>query len=203
MKRWRNVAMTVVLLTLMIAGFVSGTAYGKFYIHGRGVVDYIEGKHCHVVWFFGRGWETAGPAGYTCIHDMNMWIERMWLFIPLSNGRYFIGALLSRTTDIVSQPIVSNEKSNQLINSDSSVMPSVQPATHITINPAVTTNPIISNLFETISEQINSYNSNVETTPSTTPNAQPNPSTTPSEAMQTEPADIPNTVNEERETNNC
>ncbi|MCD6236866.1 MAG: hypothetical protein J7K13_02805 [Thermoplasmata archaeon] len=70
-------------------------------------------------------------------------------------------------------------------------------------NSVITTNPLISKLFETISEQINSYNSNVETTPSTTPNAQPNPSTTPAEEVQTEPADVSNIVNEEQETVNC
>ena len=69
--------------------------------------------------------------------------------------------------------------------------------------PAVTTNPVISKLFETISNQINSYNSNVETTPSTTPNAQPNPSTTPAEEVQAEPPDASNIVNEEQETVNC
>ncbi|KAA0008487.1 MAG: hypothetical protein FE034_00805 [Thermoplasmata archaeon] len=83
----------------------------------------------------------------------------------------------------------------------STTTPSTSPASPVPsiTNPAVTTNPIISKLFETISNQINSYNSNVEATPSTTPNAQPNPSTTPSEAMQTEP--LQNELNET--PNNC
>jgi len=80
--------------------------------------------------------------------------------------------------------------------------PNIQPTPSITTNPTVT-NPVISKLFETISNQINSYNSNVETTPSITPNAQPNPSTTPAEEVQAEPSDASNIVNEEQETVNC
>jgi len=66
-----------------------------------------------------------------------------------------------------------------------------------------TPNPVIAKLFETLSEQINSYNSNVETTPSTTPNAQPNPSTTPAEEVQTEPADNQTLWAKIRKISNC
>jgi len=99
-----------------------------------------------------------------------------------------------------SSTIMSNIRANPSIISTTNPNIATTPREYESIpsitNPAVTTNPVISKLFETISEQINSHSNNVETTPSTTPNAQPNPSTTPNKDIQVEPSDIIDAVNE-------
>ncbi|MCD6237391.1 MAG: hypothetical protein J7K13_05510 [Thermoplasmata archaeon] len=166
-----------------------------------------------------RGIPTImGPFSHRITHHLN---SVVWA--PLGDENYtfeFAAFILCPQTEKISialgnlTVILNSSSSKEFSYSNNEAYPSNyirQPVEHSdndttsynkNMNMVIVTNPAMTKLFETISEQINSYNSNVETTPSTTPNAQPNPSTTPSEAMQTEPADISNTVSEEQETNN-
>ena len=148
----------------------------------------------YIVWYGSKG--RPGLLPYPVFKnfdskevDITPW---GWTFTDEGNYKITISATIkgpgaeayiSREITVVVSSNNSTKSINPAIPSFSTIKtPNVQPnpsTNPISSSPAVTTNPVITKLFETISEQINSYNSNVETTPSPTPNPQPNPSPTP------------------------
>jgi len=143
-----------------------------------------------------RGIPTImGPFSHRITHHL-----KSVVWAPLGDGNYtfeFAAFILCPQTEKVGialgnlTVIVNSSSSKEFSYSNNGAYPSNyirQPVEHSdndttsydkNMNMVIVTNPAMTKLFETISNQISSYSNNVETTPSPTPNPQPNPSPTP------------------------